>query len=1474
MEISTNRNMSVSGVPSGTVTFLFTDIEGSTKLLEQLRVQYALLLDDQRQILRAAFARWNGSEIDTQGDSVFAVFPRAIDAICCMMEAQRELAKHTWPKNVKLGVRMGLHTGEPIQVRDGFIGMDVHRAARIAAAGHGGQVLVSQTTRELVFQDLPKGISLRDLGQYKLKDIRFPQQIYQLDIEGLPQDFPPLKTLSLEEEPPTPGNAPYKGLQYFDETDAEWFFGRERDVELLVQAVMEQRFLAVIGASGSGKSSTIRAGLVPTLKRKYPGKITAHILTPTSHPLESLAISLTRQEQSVTTAATLIDDFERDTRSLYLHIKRSIPKSPDDEILLVIDQFEELFTQCRNELERKAFVENLLYAAGAQESSVRVVMALRADFYQHLAQFSGLRTEVAKHQEYLGAMEAEELRKAIEEPAHQGGWEFSPGLVELILHDIGAAKGHQPEPGALPLLSHALLETWKRRRANVMNLRSYSEAGGVRRAIARTAESVYYGDLTSKEQEIARNIFLRLTELGEGTQDTRRCISIDELIPPTQENEIEPIRNVLVKLADARLITTSENTVEVAHEALIREWPLLREWLTQDREGLRLHRHMTESAQEWERLNRDSGALYRGARLLQALEWTQANPNQLNSQEQAFLQASQEFAQREQAEREAQHQRELEAAQKLAEAEKMRAQEQERSASRLRQRAMYLTVVVIIAALMAVAAVVLASFARNSSQIAHTNAQSAQAAEARAEYRSTQAINMQNTAQAESIVRATAEANAIEQRKTAQEQANLASSRELAAAAITNLEIDPERSILLAIEALRKAHTLEAENALHQALLASRLVASIPADTQSVFGITVSPDGSKFATAGLDGVVKLWSLNDLSTLSEESPIQILENPIDFNVSYETGGYTLAFNPDGNLLAVIGDKQSARIWDLDSDQLLHTLSHQGGNIYSITFDSDGKKLVTTNANGTAKVWDALTGHELLTITVPESAMYGAIFSPNGRWLITGSDDGIARFWDLKASPVMEQISLSFDLSTEGLPGAFAFSPDAKYLAIGAGVIAKVWDFEELLVNPLAKPLFTLFGHHNYINRILYTSDGSRLLTGNADGTARVWDADTGQELLILAGGSGNINSLSIAPDGRYPLTAHSDGHVRVWDISHTAGHEWWTIYPVYRGQFASDGRHLATASFPSELTGETMFQLWRLSPSGAEKEYGITVRPGAIVSAIGFNSELSRYATIDLDMNFKMWEPTNGQLLQSFSISGTESSIGHHNIVSGLDFSPDGTRVATSDDDGLTIIWDLTSGKPLLPLSSHEAPVFSIAFNPNGTQLATAGFDGTARIWNATTGQLLQTLSGHSAVLSNVKFNSDGKHLLTSSSDTNVIMWDVQTGEELLTLAGHASTVFGLDFSPDDSLIATGSTDGSAKVWDASTGQALLTFPGLWVEFTPDGKGLMTISVSDLVARGFYLDLDELIAFAHSQVTRSLTPGECQIYLHMAHCPSP
>lgn len=465
--------------------------------------------------------------------------------------------------------------------------------------------------------------------------------------------YPPLaekieQIISSTSDAPAPGEPPFKGLLYFDVQDAPIFFGREALTQELATRLLpspdgrgaggEGNFLAIVGASGSGKSSLARAGLIPALMADSPDWI-YRVITPTAHPIKELAVTLTTDVESVTAATTLIDDLNADSRSLDIAASRFLRRQNAPHLLLVVDQFEELFTACKDPAERKTFIDNLLNAVGLHQTSesteisnISLVLTLRADFYHHCAQYDNLRTALETHQAYIGPMTTDELRHAIEAPAYENGWNLEQGLVDVMLHDVN------DEPGALPLLSHALLETWQRRKGREMTLAGYHASGGVRGAIAQTADRVY-ATLSSDSQRIARDIFLRLTELGEGTQDTRRRASLDELMPDA--THLTDVETVLRILADARLVITERDAVEVAHETLIREWPALRSWLEESREGLRVHRHITKTAREWIDLGCDPGALYSGIRLTTALEWEKFNHNSLSELEKKFIQASQ-----------------------------------------------------------------------------------------------------------------------------------------------------------------------------------------------------------------------------------------------------------------------------------------------------------------------------------------------------------------------------------------------------------------------------------------------------------------------------------------------------------------------------------------------------------------------------------------------------------------------------------------------------------------------------------------------------------------------------------------------------------------------------------------------------------------------------------------------------------------
>jgi tetratricopeptide (TPR) repeat protein len=467
----------------------------------------------------------------------------------------------------------------------------------------------------------------------------------------------------IETLPPEPGDPPYKGLQYFREDDADHFFGRELLTARIINRLAASSFLAVIGASGSGKSSLVRAGVIPALRRGLrladgsvppvnSARWLVRVLTPTAHPLLSLAAALLPEGEQI---PALTQDLEKNPAALSLTARRLLARADSPSLLLVIDQFEEVFTQCHNEDERLAFINNLLATADPLDSQpVTILLLMRADFYASLARYDRLRSLVSARQEFIGAMSREELFRAIVQPAALGGWKIQEGLVEVMLDDIGE------EPGALPLLSHALLETWNRRRGRTLTLSGYRESGGVRGAIAQTAETIFRQRLSSEQQEIARVIFIHLVDLEDDARDTRRRAAFSELI--TRATDPVMIEAVLAILTDARLVTTGTlepgetKVVEVAHEALIREWPTLRQWLDENRAGLILHRQITEDTGAWLRLERDPGSLYRGARLRQALAWVQQNPAIASLDELAFLDASSQVAAAE-AERDRQLQR-------------------------------------------------------------------------------------------------------------------------------------------------------------------------------------------------------------------------------------------------------------------------------------------------------------------------------------------------------------------------------------------------------------------------------------------------------------------------------------------------------------------------------------------------------------------------------------------------------------------------------------------------------------------------------------------------------------------------------------------------------------------------------------------------------------------------------------------------
>jgi WD40 repeat protein/DNA-binding SARP family transcriptional activator len=1236
-------------------------------------------------------------------------------------------------------------------------------------------------------------------------------------------------------EHPAPGAPPYKGLQYFDEQDVSLFFGRElltaklvsRLREMLSPNQMEQgartsRFLAVVGASGSGKSSVARAGLVPAIKRGQklvddtfpPEGSTAwqvYILTPTAHPLQSMALSLTKEEQSLTAAVTLMDDFKRDQRCLHLFASGSILSSGRRRFLFIVDQFEELFTVCKDEVERVAFVDNLLNAASTDGPTI-VVIVLRADFYAHCARYPQLRQALCDRQEFIGPMGQEELTRAIEEPARYGGWEFEPGLVDLILRDAA------DEPGMLPLLSHALLETWDRRRGRMLTLQGYEDAGGVRGAIARTADAVYTR-MAPEQQTIARWIFLRLTEPGEGAPDSRRRTSLGELI--SSAGEAGEIEEVLKILADARLITMSTDDAEVAHEALIREWPALREWLNQDRESLRLHRHLTEAALSWEKLGHDSGELYRGVRLAQALKWFEQLENTvaLNRLEQDFLRASQESAEQEVAEREVQRQRELEAALALAEvqrqraeAEARRAEEQAGAARQLRRRSIYLASAMVVALALLVVAVFFAW---------------------------------------------------QEKRQTV-----IATARELAMAAQGNLAVDPELAILLGLQSasawasVGQSVPYDLQDTLHRAIPASRARLTWLAGDEAILSVSfIQPgDQPRVITGNRQvGTVTVWnpvSNQALATVSGSVR----------NGSSGGGSPIIRLSPDGKHLAVPADNNTVKLWDISSGKERCSFSNPSEEVLDTYFSPDGKYLLTIDRLDYI-VWEAETCQKQLEILTSSNFSKAAAFSADGKTIAAVTQEGLTSIYEIVSGLEISAIQAGFNLTV------LAFSPDGERLAGGGREnFATVWDVatgqavvtlpinqafggqvEAMAYSPDRKSLvimgsfykassgenlYTLLGHTKPVSSLAFNESGTWLITGSYDGTVKLWDLSPEHEVLTLSHPSGWLYGVAFSPDGKWLVTSGEDQTAVVWDA--LSGEKLWILRghtdTVNTVAFSPDGNLLATSG------ADRVVMIWD------------THSWQVLRSLVGHGEDRTGIP------------PIRGIFAVAFSPLCKDA------------ISP--CLLAGIGLDGQLIVWDALSGQPQVIYRDLAAGLMSVAFSRDGKQLAVGnasvgGGNSWATIVDAASGQSLRTLPAASGWVWGVDFSPDGRELATINFLGDGKVWDVERGLAQTDLKGVQNGGYSIAFNPDGKLLAAGS-NGSVVILDANSGLPLLLLQGhrsLVVRsiFSPDGRTLATASLDGTV-RVYVVSPEDLLALARSRLTRSLEPEECQKYLHQETCP--
>ena len=1131
--------------------------------------------------------------------------------------------------------------------------------------------------------------------------------------------------LALGKEPPAyDARCPFRGLNSFRPEDRELFFGREALIDKLKQKLAEHNFLAVLGASGSGKSSVVLAGLVPALG------LPVRYMTPNSDPLAQLDICLSKVQ--------------------------------DLASVLVVDQFEELFTLCTDEALRQQFITQLLALTKQQ----KVVITMRADFWGECAPYRQLKELMQVRQELVAAMDSNELRRAMEMQAAKVGLRFEADLCNSILDDV------QGEPGAMPLLQHLLLELWKRRHGRWLRCDEYAAIGGVKQAIAKTADDVY-NSLSSKQQDQVQNIFLRLTNLdesavsGEKGRDTRQRVELDDLVPT--KGDLKATKQLVQQLAGegARLVVTSRNLatgkeeLEVAHEALIRYWPRLQDWLERNRSDLQLREAIAIAAQEWlnhkDKPDKDNYLIHRGGRLEDAYALLQ-RPKfvLLNYLEAEYVSACVELRDR------------------------LLLHEQRSIQQRLLLTGM--------AGVFFAGFAIFAGYQWRQADINQIQA-SVEASDALLALNQTLNARIKSLQAAKELkqlfwpdaqLKNQVIAQLSETFYAGQEQNLLESNQRT----VNSIAFSPDGKIIATngSESLfRRLSTIVLWDTAGNQL---GVLKTSQERANQFNSMAFSPDGKLLVTAGEDGTARLW---DTQTQKQLYVLKAHKGKLN----------SATFSPDGKLLVTAGEDGTARLWDAKTKKQLSVLKWHTGAVLGGRFSPDSKLLVTRGKDNNISLWN-IKGQQLAVFKQHQGLVNSVAFSPNSQLLATAGKDSTAILWNHKGE------LLHVLKGHQGQVTSVAFSPNGKFLVTGGQ------DNSVRLWNTKGKPLKNKLvpEHQGDIYSIAFSRDGKLLATSAKDNTLRLWDTK-GKLLMVLKENQTQLNTNMFAPDGKLLATAGEDGIARLWDTSGKqflvlAGHQG----AVLSAKFSPNGKLLITGGEDGTA------RLWDIQ--------------GKLLAILKGHKDEVWDAEFSPNGKFLVTGGEDG-IARLWDIKGKPLAVlkGHKNAVYSVTVSPNGKLLFTAGDDGTVRLWDI-KGKQLAVFKGHKGAVYSVAVSPDSKFLVTGGKDSTARLWDIS-GKQLAVFKGHQDEVWDTEFSPDGKLLFTAGDDGTVRLWD-SSGKPLANPIGRLGVILDVGLSPDGRLLATAGKDGTVRLSDS--GKQLAVLKGhqgeVWAaEFSPNGKMLVT-----------------------------------------------
>jgi len=1276
---------------------------------------------------------------------------------------------------------------------------------------------------------------------------------------------------------------PFPGLQAFNAKNKNFFFGREVLVKKLADRLEQENFLAILGPSGCGKSSLVFAGIVPELETRDSG-IQTFVMSPGKNPGDRLNSILAK-----------IDT--------------------DRKTVLVVDQFEELFTLCMDTKVRENFLD-MLTKAPQNENGMKIIITMRGDFMNDCAKNSALGQLIQKSLKPIMPMNTAELRNAMEQQAAAVNLRFEADLSHTILTEV------QDEPGAMPLLEHLLQEMWNRRHGRWLRASEYRALGGIRKAIAHTADGLYHElDDTGKNQ--MRNIFLRLIRLGEDTgsdqeyRDTRQRVLLKDLVPV--DGDKEDVRKIVHQLADAKLLMTDDKEVEVSHESLIRHWPRLRRWLNEDRSGLRIWADINEEAKKWDRGGRLDNELPQwnnrlekaGALFLQ----TRFAPNQL--QQEYFNECI------------ALRDREIE-------------REKQYTAS-LKSRLFVAIIAIFIAVISGGFAAWKWDEAAEQTHIANNklieaknNLGFALYEKAEREFKNKN-INAAKLYSLHALVNFNQEPTGDGIVKTITNVINFNRKQTNASIDINRIENQRAKALGLIIGNIgySKVFTLPSSGSYHNSKVNCILfkadgksLFSVEGNTihlwdmetgkekfissehtDSIKGLTLSKDGNTLVSweGGRANTIRLWDtemlkekqvlfghwrevlsavlLSDCKTIlsvAKDNTIRFWdlnreeESKIIKQKSDSKAVCCATLSPEGKYLALgFLNDNNIQLLDIEKRKEKAIITDHKASVREMVFSKDGKTLSSRDIYNSIYIWDVETCKRKLILEGQRSVIKRRVincmsFSPDGKILASGLEDGTIIVWDAKNGIKKDVLKLH-----SSAIHSLSFSPDGTILASGSNEI-RLWNIE------IGKEKMKQNMCQSRINSLTFSSDGRTLVSGSNDSAIRFWDLKMGREISYLH--TKGYNGVVYSPNGKV-IASHSYKTIFLLEVD--TENEKQIIVPkgiILNLAFSPDGKILASGIKQNSDFESNLIKLWNVKTTNE-----IACFKGRSINSICFSSDGKTLAAgsegeiVLWDVKTKKIKTTmNGGIFNSksliFSTNGTmlasmypdaifiwdvktgekKTVFDGHGLISCFSFSPDGKIIASGSKKNSILLWDVDTGKVKAKLTVHTSDVDCIGFSPDGRVLAYST-NNTIQLWDVENknNKVLNDLHAFNVLC----FSPGNKSLAMVENYNKIYLRDLKTGKETKTISGPANSIFNAAFSPNGKTIAT--VSNIIRLWDIETGKEINYVKGyadkiISLSFLSDGKILASGSRDGTIRLWNIENEKEIkVLYGHTDVITSL-----------------